>query len=58
MLQGIKPKSFKDIATRTLDMELRMSSVEKDVAFFHDPRKGREKQELKMWRKFVPTNEI
>ncbi|KAH0707692.1 hypothetical protein KY285_010577 [Solanum tuberosum] len=38
-------------------MELSMSSAGKDMAFVHDPRKGRDKQEPKRWSKFVPKND-
>ncbi|KAH0636561.1 hypothetical protein KY289_036476 [Solanum tuberosum] len=38
-------------------MELCMSSAGKDMTFVHDPRKGRDKQEPKRWRKFVPKND-
>lgn len=34
-----------------------MSSAEKDVMYVYDPHKGKDKQELKKWRKFRPRND-
>ncbi|KAH0685549.1 hypothetical protein KY284_016102 [Solanum tuberosum] len=56
ILHGIKPKSFKNLATRAHDIKLSMSSTVKYMMFVHDPHKGREKRIPKRWSKFVPRN--
>ena len=60
MVEERKPKlqgSFEDLATRTHDMELSMSSAGKDMTIGHDPHKGRDKQEPMRCSKFVPRND-
>nr|XP_009767564.1 PREDICTED: uncharacterized protein LOC104218703 [Nicotiana sylvestris] len=56
-LQGIKPRTFEELATHAHDMELSMASVGNEGLPIYEPLKGRDKEEVKKWSKFVPKNE-
>ena len=57
ILQGIKPKTFEELATRDHDMELSMSSSRNEEPHIYEPRRGKDKVEVKKGGNFAPKSE-
>ncbi|KAK4707452.1 hypothetical protein R3W88_032999 [Solanum pinnatisectum] len=57
ILQGINPKSFEELATRAHDVELSMSSSRNKGPPIYEPRRGKDKVEVKKGGKFAPKSE-
>ena len=57
ILQGIKPKTFEELATRAHDMELSIASNGHQGLPVQEPRNGRERLDTRKVGKFLPKLE-